>query len=54
MAETSKYPTIYSTAELATALNLSEESIRREIRCGRFQAMRIERHYRATSKDLIH
>ena len=54
MAEASKFPAIYSTAELAAALNVSEESIRREIRRGHLQAMRIGRQYRATPKDLIH
>jgi excisionase family DNA binding protein len=43
---------IYTSAEVASALRVSEESVRREIRRGRLTAARIGNQYRLTANDL--
>jgi excisionase family DNA binding protein len=43
---------IYTSAEVANALRVSEESVRREIRRGTLTAARIGNQYRLTANDL--
>jgi excisionase family DNA binding protein len=43
---------IYTSAEVANALRVSEESVRREIRRGALTAARIGNQYRLTANDL--
>jgi excisionase family DNA binding protein len=43
---------IYTSAEIARALRVSEESVRREIRRGALTAARIGNQYRLTANDL--
>ncbi len=44
--------TVYTPAEVARVLRVSEESIRREIRRGILNAARVGSQYRVTSNDL--
>lgn len=44
--------TVYTTAEIAAILRVSEESVRREIRRGVLGAARIGSQYRVTTRDL--
>jgi excisionase family DNA binding protein len=44
---------VFTTAEIAHVLRVSNESVRREIRRGQLHAMQIGRQYRSTADDLI-
>lgn len=45
-------PTYYTVDEIAGSLRLDKETIRRYIRIGKLQAIKVGREYRVTSTDL--
>lgn len=45
---------IFTPKEVAATLRLDEETVRREIRRERLQALKVGRQYRITTGDLVH